>query len=626
MALRPLSPALASMAAKVAATESAGDANHEIDSMRFTATDLLRQLPAHFAQLAGHSELSAPSLSRTVEAVTQLRKQRAASVQQTFSQPQLKSYLRAHGQQVTGAKRVLVERIINKVWGLTADTLRARCAQAERKADRDGITMPLNREVAEQLGSQGRGLLDTLQREFQVNIVMDAEGQALRITGAMHNARAALSTLRDKLASDRMVRVDLGRHGLLRPLSTTHTSIVVNYINQAFGEAGTAVYFDSEIFARGHLASDSLDVQQALVDALTEPANSTLFVVEPHQATDAASTTIVPAVDMVSRPRSFVPRHAFYSAASPESPTSVLDSHTLFRRDPGGQIARVDNTDIVEELQKWVAQCGSAGASPNCLSFNLGQVMFDLDRAGDPLFDRLHRPSDLLAAIGQRAPLFAFSNHVSPLKWLHSQSSAAAATRQLRLEFRELEASDPQVAQLLPVYGSKLEVRIAVENGRMDFDHAEISRIDGEHTANVAILQSEHDVQAKLCRRRPVEPTAELALALQRCTKLLTEPDSYGQRQARRHVHIDTDWGRFSLVAVELDGVTQRLLRNGYAARVLQTWNTVDDLRYSSVELLPTQNFGARAPEALLPGAQAWTDFLRYLLVEAFEPASTLGA
>ncbi|KAJ2325394.1 hypothetical protein IWW51_002815, partial [Coemansia sp. RSA 2702] len=146
MALRPLSPALASMAAKVAATESAGDANHEIDSMRFTATDLLRQLPAHFAQLAGHSELSAPSLSRTVEAVTQLRKQRAASVQQTFSQPQLKSYLRAHGQQVTGAKRVLVERIINKVWGLTADTLRARCAQAERKADRDGITMPLNRE------------------------------------------------------------------------------------------------------------------------------------------------------------------------------------------------------------------------------------------------------------------------------------------------------------------------------------------------------------------------------------------------------------------------------------------------------------------------------------------------
>ncbi|KAJ2342708.1 hypothetical protein GGF43_005865, partial [Coemansia sp. RSA 2618] len=342
MALRPQPSGLAQMVAKIAAQSSTQGADSEIEKMRFTAPELIRDLPKYYsnvmsesmqdskAAIGGIADLSTFSLDKTTELLNQIRESRASEIQQMFSQQQLGAYLRQHGQAATGTKRVQIKRIIAKVWGITTEGIREQCKQIGRKADEDGMVMPLNSEAVAQLSNIENEYLRELERQFGVHIVLDTQKKTVRVTGIMHNVRGALSRLRDKLAGDRMVQMDMERYGTLRPLSHMHVSMVTNTVNQTFGDDGTVVYFDGELLARGHTRADTLDIQQALIDAFVEPEDSTLFVVVPKAAAESESATIVAAADMISKPRTFIPKYTFFTLPSTDSssPASVLLAHT----------------------------------------------------------------------------------------------------------------------------------------------------------------------------------------------------------------------------------------------------------------------------------------------------------
>ncbi|KAJ2123309.1 hypothetical protein IW147_002679 [Coemansia sp. RSA 720] len=641
LAMRPPSEALARMAAKIAAKGDSSNAASELDSMRFTAAEIVKDLPKYYANKmrdsmaspADYTDLSKFSLDSTIELLDQIRAKRMAEIQRTFSLDQLKAYLKQHKQKSSGTKKVLVERIVMKVWGITEEAVRDRCEQIERRADADGMTLPLSNEAAEQMTATDPAYFSELEREFNVKIALDTEQKTVRVTGIMHGVRGALSRLREKLANDCMVVMDLEQYGKPRRVSHPYIVKLTNMVNKGYGEDGTLAYFDGAFYARGHARADSLDIQKAIVDAMVEPANTTTFFVEPLLADTPNSATIVPAVDMISKPRTFVPKYVLFAPDHDSLPANVLQSHLLFRRNPASLTAPCEEgTSIVNELREWALASDESGVVPNSMSFSLGKLMFDVDREGDLLFDKLYEPHELLTLIDEKSPLFAFSRHVSPLKWLHSQAAQAETKRQLVLTFQSVpplenaSADDPKAMYKLPVYGAtKLVAKLRVGASGIDFGSAQIERIDGERTANVAILQSDHDVQVSVCRRQSVDATDQLIAMLQSVSRRLgSSGESVSQTAPRRHETVDTPWGQFAVVGVELDGVTRRLLASSYAARVHQTWNVVDNQRHSSVELLPSQDFDRQDPHALQH--KEWQAFMQYLFARASESATTLGS
>ncbi|KAJ2501836.1 hypothetical protein GGH96_001597 [Coemansia sp. RSA 1972] len=630
LAMRPPSEALARMAAKIAAKGDSSNASHELDSMRFTAASIVKDLPKYYANKmrdtlsSPTTDLSKFSLDSTIELLDQIRAKRIAAIQQTFSLEQLKAYLKQHGQKMSGSKKVLVERIVLNVWGITEKAVRERCEQIERRADADGMTLPLSHEAAEQLANTDPGHLSELEREFSVKIVLDSEQKTVRVTGIMHGVRGALSRLREKLASDCMVVVDLEQYGKPRRVSHPYIVKLTNMVNKGYGEDGTLAYFDGAFYARGHARADSLDIQQAVIDAMVEPPHTTTFFVEPQTDTGNLAT-IVPSVDMISKPRTFVPKYMLFA---PNHSVANAESHILFRRNPASLTAPCDEgTNVADELRKW-ALASNEQSVANSIEFNLGKLMFDVDREGDLLFDKLYEPHELLTLIDEKSPLFAFSRHVSPLKWLHSQAAPAQAERQLVLTFQSLPldnaaTDDPKAMYKLPVYGStKLVAKLRVGANGIDFSSARIERIDSERTANVAILQSEHDVQVTVCRRQQVEPTDELISMLQNVSRRLGSGEAVSA-SLRRHETVDTAWGQLAVMSVELDGVTRRLLASNYMARVHQTWNVIDNQRYSSIELLPSQH-SVQDPHAMQHNE--WHSFMQYIFARASESSTTLGS
>ncbi|KAJ2152526.1 hypothetical protein J3F82_002620 [Coemansia sp. RSA 637] len=633
--MRPPSEALARMAAKIAAKGDSSNASRELDLMRFTPAEIVKDLPKYYANkmrdtmTSPTTDLSKFSLDSTIELLDQIRAKRITEIQQTFSSEQLKAYLKQHKQKMSGSKKVLVERIVMNVWGITESAVRERCEQIERRADADGMTLPLSHEAAEQLAATDPEYFGELEHEFSVKIVLDVEQKTVRVTGIMHGVRGALSRLREKLASDCMVVMDLEQYGKPRRVSHPYIVKLANMVNKGYGEDGTLAYFDGAFYARGHARADSLDIQQAIIDAMVEPSNTTTFFVEPLQADTVNSATIVPAVDMVSKPRTFVPKYVLFA---PHSAPANTESHMLFRRNPASPIVSCeDGTNVVDELREWALASDESNVVANSIEFNLGKLMFDVDREGDLLFDKLYEPHELLMLIDEKSPLFAFSRHVSPLKWLHSQATQAEAERQLVLTFQSVppvdnaSTEDPKAMYKLSVYGAtKLVVKLRVGANGIDFGSALIERIDGERTANVAILQSEHDVQVTVCRRQSVEATDELISMLQNVSRRLRATgENVSQTSLRRHETVDTEWGQFAVVGVELDGVTRRLLASNYAARVHQTWNVVDNQRHSSIELLPSQDF-VQDPHMLQH--KEWQAFMQYVFARASESATTLGS
>ncbi|KAJ1743453.1 hypothetical protein LPJ55_001693 [Coemansia sp. RSA 990] len=632
----PESPALAQMAAKIASGVDAGDVMSEIEAQRFDTSSLVSEMPKHFitsletADPLRNWDMAHLSITKSIEMLVNMRKHRIRKIGSMFTLAQLKRYLREHGENISGTKRTLMERIVTQVWGVSYESLHKRCTQALKKADEDGMDMPLSSETAEQVEKLEAKYLFELECKFDVKIFLDDRLKKLRVTGPIHNVRSVLGLLRDKLAKDRVIQMDLEKYGTPRSLSPQYLGKIVNAIASAYGQDGTATCFNESLYVRGHSRADSLDLQQALVNALVEPEDRTLFVVIPCGISEEETVTIVPSVDMQSKPRTFIPKKSFFVSASADNvaPSRLLESHLLFCRSPKSQIKRCEpGSHIAEKLKTWAQVPGSEGKLANWMTFNLGNVLFDVDGIGERLYDQLYRPKDLLDHINQKAPLFAFSRHVSPLKWLHSQASPHNKTlRQLVLTLQQIKppidtnTEDEKSQYKLPLTtGTKLVARINVDADGIRFDDIQLERICDERMADVAILQSEYDVQMSTCRREPVEVTRDLIDKLQELAQNLGVSGQQGQVAPSRHRQIETSLGCFSLSGIELDGVTLRTLGNGYAARVHQTWNIVDNQRHSSVELV---NSDISEESSLLDSAQ-WHSFIQYLFAQAHEGAMT---
>ncbi|KAJ2454069.1 hypothetical protein EV183_001792 [Coemansia sp. RSA 2336] len=631
----PESPALAQMAAKIASGVDTGDVMSEIEAQRFDTSSLVSEMPKHFitnletADPLRNWDMAHLSMTKSIEMLVNMRKHRIRKIGGMFTLAQLKRYLREHGENISGTKRTLMERIVTQVWGVSYESLHKRCTQALKKADEDGMDMPLSSETVEQVEKLEAKYLFELECKFDVKIFLDDRLKKLRVTGPIHNVRSVLGLLRDKLAKDRVVQMELEKYGTPRALSPQYLGKIVTSIASAYGQDGTATCFNESLYVRGHSRADSLDLQQALVNALVEPENRTLFVVVPHGISKEETVTIVPAVDMQSKPRTFIPKKSFFVSASTDNvaPSRLLESHLLFCRSPKSQIKPCESgSHIAEELKTWAHIPGPEGKQANWIAFNLGNVLFDVDGIGERLYDQLYRPKDLFNHINQKAPLFAFSRHVSPLKWLHSQASPHNKTlRQLILTLQQVKSplnsnttEDEKSQYKLPLTtGTKLVARINVGTDGIRFDDTQLERICDERMADVAILQSEYDVQMNTCRRESVEVTQDLVAKLQELAQNLGVSGQQSQVAPSRHKQVETSLGCFSLSGIELDGVTHRTLGNGYAARVHQTWNIVDNQRYSSVELV---NSDISEGSSLLDSAQ-WHSFIQYLFAQAHKGA-----
>ncbi|KAJ2806031.1 hypothetical protein H4R20_001847 [Coemansia guatemalensis] len=637
-----MSPAIKRMVQRIERVQEPVDIKADIESFRFSSTDLLKDLPKHYSQGMGDAaalstadDLASISKEKAVEVLRQIRRQRARQISTAFTQEQLRRYLEMNGQKMTGNKGVLTERIINKVWGIRVDVLEERLAREEKKADNSGMTMPLSEEVRKQLETVESGFWKQLESEFGVVIEPNLPEKMIRVSGKMHSVRATLSSIRERLAADATVVVDLKKYGKLRPLTPKHTNVLSARIQKSFGTDGTIVHFNGEFFARGTTRADSLDVQQALVDALIEPVHSTLFVGAPNHSSAFARTTLVPTVDLISKPRTFVPELQFFALpnADSESQADLESGHAVYRREPMGQFEHRYDASIAQELREWALRYVQGPEKLNSLSFRLGKVMLDLDRGHDVLFNRFHTPQELLERIGARAPLVEFSDHVSPLQWLHSQSNPDESPKQLIITLCALppqssEPPTPKAHYMLPVYGDeKLIVRIEVRAGALKLETMQIECVRNQRRADVVILQSAHDLQANVFHQEAVEATDALVGVLKELVgRVGSTGGSNQQGVLRRHEVVEMPTGRFGVVGVELDGVTRRQLENGLLIRIRQIWNILDDQRHSSVELLPSLGTaGTQNLEALLLDSAEWDRAVQHLLEAAAESAAPVS-
>ncbi|KAJ2080987.1 hypothetical protein H4R24_002656 [Coemansia sp. RSA 988] len=638
LAVKPMSPAIKRMVQRIERVQEPVDIKADIESFRFSSTDLLKDLPKHYSQGMGDAaaistadDLASISKEKAVEVLRQIRRQRSRQISTAFTQDQLKQYLEMNGQKITGTKSVLTERIINKVWGIRADVLEERFAREGKKVDDNGMTMPLSDEVRKQLETIESGFWKQLESEFGVIIEPNMPEKTIRVSGKMHNVRATLSSIRERLAADATVVVDLTKYGMLRSLTPKHINVLSARIQKSFGADGTIVHFNGEFFARGTTRADSLDVQQALVDSMVEPAHSTLFVGVPSHVAASARSTLVPTVDLISKPRTFIPELQFFSLPSADSgsQTELESDYKVYRREPMGQFEHHHGVGIAQQLREWALSYVQGPEKHNSLSFRLGKVMFDLDRGHDVLFNRFHLPQELLERVGARSPLVEFSDHVSPLQWLHSQSNPEETPKQLVITLRALppqssDSSTPKAHYMLPVYGEeRLIVRIDVMAGALKLETMKIERVRNQRRANVAIFQSAHDLQANISHQETVEADDVLVGVLKELVGRVGSTGGGNQQGVlRRHEVVEMSIGRFGVVGVELDGVTRRQLENGLLIRIRQVWNILYDQRHSSVELLPSLGTaGSQDLEALLLDSAEWDRTVQHLLGAAAESA-----
>ncbi|KAJ2447857.1 hypothetical protein GGI03_007344, partial [Coemansia sp. RSA 2337] len=312
MAIKPTSPALTRMAAKIKEGEVAMDIVKEVDHFKFTTEDLIRALPMHRAQLLGgvdmtisSADLMLSSKEDMVGMLYDLRTKRVESIISAFNGAQLKQYLQQHKLKEAGTKKEMVNRILNDVWGISLKALEARFAMPKEDADQDGLTMPLSDDTITLLRTLEDGYLRQLEEEFRVKIVVDSQKREARVTGVMHHVRGALSTLRERLTANTTVQVELAKYGVPRVLSEKHTGRIAGVINRATGGALSSK--NGEYFVRGDSPVAALDAQRALVSAMVEPKNQALFVVVPEGISDMATCTVTPASSPFSQPPTFVP-------------------------------------------------------------------------------------------------------------------------------------------------------------------------------------------------------------------------------------------------------------------------------------------------------------------------------
>ncbi|KAJ2446132.1 hypothetical protein GGF42_005785 [Coemansia sp. RSA 2424] len=646
MAIKPASPALDRMAAKIKEGEVALDISKEIDSFKFTTEDLIRDLPMHRAQVLGgvdmtvsSADLMLASKDDMVGMLYDLRTKRCESIGSAFNGAQLKQYLRQHQLKQSGTKKEMTNRILNDVWGISLKALEARFAIPKEDADQDGLTLPLSDDTMGLLNTLDDGYLRQLETEFGVKIAVDAQKREARVTGVMHHVRGALSTLRERLTANTTVQVELAKYGVPRKLSAKHMGRIAGVINRATG--GALSHKDGEYFVRGDSPVAALDAQRALVRAMVEPANEALFAVTPECMSDLPACTVVPAADPFSHPPEFVPDMAFHTSSGLDAPTpiSLLARHVLLERLDDGTVSR-GSRGLVQALQNWASKQVCLAGQAVHLSAKLGKVVVDMDSLHKRLATQFYKPDVLMSTIAQRAPLFGFSSNVSPLKWLRGPAARESTAKQVVLEFHRLSSPSPQEQRqqqansisksdyVLPASSddSILVARINVRAGKVDFGSARIDHVCNTRTANVVILQPTQDLQLRVSSQQSVNVTASLAEALERVVRKLGISGHANQHAVpHRHEVIETHLGKFGLEAAEVVDVSLVQPGSGTAVRVHQRWDVIDDLRFSQVELLPTAD--GRVSPAFVASQEDWEKYLLFLFKAALEqPYSGLAA
>ncbi|KAJ2043054.1 hypothetical protein H4S04_006971 [Coemansia sp. S16] len=640
MAIKPTSPALTRMAAKIKEGEVAMDIVKEVDHFKFTTEDLIRALPMHRAQLLGgvdmtvsSADLMLSSKEDMVGMLYDLRTKRVESIISAFNGAQLKQYLQQHKLKEAGTKKEMVNRILNDVWGISLKALEARFAMPKEDADQDGLTMPLSDDTITLLRTLEDGYLRQLEEEFRVKIVVDSQKREARVTGVMHHVRGALSTLRERLTANTTVQVELAKYGVPRVLSEKHTGRIAGVINRATGGALSSK--NGEYFVRGDSPVAALDAQRALVSAMVEPKNQALFVVVPEGISDMATCTVTPASSPFSQPPTFVPDMAFHTSSDMDAPTpiSLLARHVLLERKDNGSISR-GSRGLVQTLQGWAAKQPCLAGQSAYLSAKLGTVMVDMDSSHKRLATQFYSPDDLMAAIAQRAPLFGFSSNVSPLKWLRESAARESTTKQVVLKFCRLDlplsSKQPQANSsaksnyILPASSddNTLVARIDVKAGKVDFGSAQVDHICDTRTANVVILQPAQDLQVCISSRQSVNVTADLSKALEHVVRKLGISGHTNQHAVpHRHEVVETHLGRFGLETAEVVDVSRVQSSTGTAVRVHQTWDVIDDLRFSQVELMPAAE--GRVSPAFMNSEEDWERYLLSLFKAALEKPSS---
>ncbi|KAJ1964582.1 hypothetical protein GGI12_001325 [Dipsacomyces acuminosporus] len=612
--------------------------NRDIESFRFTAEDLLKSLSEQRAKIVGNSTMAVGPAQLTAAVNEEMlyllhsaRKARIDRIKHAFKADQLKEYLRANGKKTTGTKDAMVGRIIDEVWGLSSRVLESKFNEPKPDQNQDGMTLTLGEESMEHIGALKNDYLKQLEKEFKVNIVLNEKEKSLRVTGVMHNVRAALSVLREKLIAKTTVEVNLAQYGTPRSLSAQHMELIAKKIN-TFSD-GNVSYFDGELFVSSDSRISSLQSQQALVEALLEHENTSTFIVVPDGLSGSLSCTLVPAADPISQPHTAIPNLSFYTHALAEASASIdiLAKHSLFERHIVPEISP-SYSDLTLALREWVSLQPSDSSQSVVLSAKLGKVMVDVDSAKDPLEYSFYKPDALLNKISEASPLFGFSSNVSPLAWLEGTKASDITSKELVLKFAKIQQNYPEEARSegggedrrIPRYGSDaLVVRVGVDKGRLLFDRVKISHLEGERKANVAILQAAQDFQLSVSTRQAVECTPELKSAVVGVVhKLgLAGSNSKGQRP-HRYETVSTPLGTFGLQSAELVDTTHKEFNTGFSVNVHQTWNMVDDLRYSQVELLPVLDPSeARQMSEFLGSQDRWEQYLLYLFQSAMASA-----
>ncbi|KAI7833912.1 hypothetical protein BX661DRAFT_177800 [Kickxella alabastrina] len=585
MGISEPSAALRRMTQQISTGELDVNTQSDIDAFRFTTDDLLRDLPMQRARVLGDATTAAMSLAvasreETTELLAVGRRQRAEQIKRAFTAKQLGAYLGAHGERRGGTKSELAMRIIDKLWGISAREFAARLEKPrEPTAVADGLTLPLGEGAQEQVRQLAPGAVAELEREYAVTIAIAPDCATVRAAGPMHAVRGALSALRERLTADTTVEVDVARYTARRPLSARHVSRVAGKLAHAMAHV-TVSSCDGELFVGGERRA-ALDAQQALVSALGESRDA-FFGVVPR-ALSGPVATLVPAAAVFSRPRSFVPDAALHVQGVSElaAPVAALSHHTLFAK-PGGAALQLSAGALPEALRAW---CGGAGR----VRARLGRVLIDADcgHAGEPLGARFHDASELLRQLGERAPLFGFAPDVSALRWLHG-SKDAPLSRYVELTFRRiaLAAGGAKCAYTLPVYADdSLVVRIPADSAQLRFGDMRVRCHSDERAANVALLGAPHDFQVLAHTEAAADGVQ--AEEVRRVAARLGLLGDGAQVDARRHDVVQLGGGgeRFALTGASVEAVVRRRIVGGLAASMHQTWDIIDDLRFSQVHL-----------------------------------------
>ncbi|KAJ1724715.1 hypothetical protein LPJ53_001076 [Coemansia erecta] len=593
MAVREPSEALRRMAQMISNNQQPQDAGSEIESFRFTTDDLIRELPAFRAKSLGskaaaEASLAIATMEERVSLMDECRRGRIKDMKKAFNAKQLQGYLRHHGHKTSGTKDMLIVRIVDKVWGISGRDFEARLAKITEKTDDDGIVLPLGDEAWSQLQDIEDNFIKQIEHDFSVKISIDEAKRSVRADGSMHNVRAALSSLREGLTARTTVEVTLDQYGTPRRLSAKHASRISSRLNHAV-PAATVSNYEGEVFVGGERLS-ALDAQQALVDAIVEDTSSKFVAVVPESLSQALVSTLVPAAAVFSKPRSFLPDNAIHISGVSDfaMPQPALASHSLMRYSPStGSMFREDKP-IIPFIQGWLNNQNLG--EDFSLSARLGRVLLDVDSEQKPLGTSFYKPVELLEAIGQRSPLFSFASDVSPLRWLHGNKEPARSHINLTFWRTSAEPEKGKSAYKLPVYSTEtLDVHIPVHGRDILFDDLQAKLVKDANTVNIAVLSASHDLQLRGALTEAIDSSTALVQDLRDVVRHLGMSNNLGGSSMRRHQTFELAQlpGRFALQSAVFDRVITRKLVDGTEANMHQTWDLIDDLKFSQVVLHP---------------------------------------